>query len=81
LYGTTRSGGINLGGTAFRLTYDGSLTTLFSFGGAKSPPYDPEMGMIEGQDGALYGVTFYNEGLGGVGDRPGFGAMYKLTIR
>jgi uncharacterized repeat protein (TIGR03803 family) len=81
LYGTTRSGGANGGGTAFRLTLGSTISTLFAFGPIQKQPYDPEMGLIEGQDGALYGMTFYNEGLGGVGNRPGFGAMYKLTIR
>lgn len=81
LYGTARNGGANWGGTIFCLTYAGSFTTLFAFGPINSQPRDPEMGLIEGRDGALYGTTFYNEGLGGIGARGGFGAMYKLTIR
>lgn len=81
LYGTARNGGSNGGGTAFRLTYAGNFTTLFSFGPIQNQPHDPEMGLIEARDGALYGTTFYNEGVGGEGARPGFGAMYRLTVR
>lgn len=81
LYGTSRNGGINGGGTVFRLSYTGSLTTLFSFGITQNQPHDPEMGVIEARDGSLYGTTFYNEGLGGIGARSGFGAFYKLTIQ
>lgn len=81
LYGTARNGGVNGGGTVFRLTYAGDFTTLFSFGPIQDEPHDPEMGLIEGRDGTLYGTTFYNEGVGGVGARPGFGAMYRLAIR
>ncbi len=81
LYGTTRNGGVNGGGTVFRVTYSGALTTLFSFGRDRLQPHDPEMGVAVGRDGNLYGTTFYNEGLGGVGARDGFGALYKLTIR
>jgi uncharacterized repeat protein (TIGR03803 family) len=80
LYGTTRNGGPNGGGTAFRLTYAGSLTTLFSFGTGQNQPHDPEMGLIQGKDGALYGTTFYNEGLGMISPRLGFGAFYKLEL-
>ena len=81
LYGTARNGGVNGGGTAFRLTSAGNFTTIFSFGTGQNQPHDPEMGLIEARDGALYGTTFYNEGLGGVGARFGLGAMYRLTIR
>jgi len=81
LYGTTRSGGQNQGGTVFRLSGTGTLATLFSFGPMQKQPYDPETGVIEGKDGALYGTTFYNEGLGGVGARFGSGTAYRLTFR
>ena len=81
IYGTTRTGGQNGRGTAFRLSTSGALTTLFTFGPIQEKPYDPETGVIEGADGALYGTTFYNEGLGAVGARSGSGTVYKLTIR
>lgn len=59
-YGTTRSGGATpaaSNGTAFRLTPSGSKTILFSFGPLLTNPADPLGGMIQGSDGAFYGVT------------------------
>jgi uncharacterized repeat protein (TIGR03803 family) len=58
LYGTTTTGGSNNGGTLYRLTTSGSLTTLYSFpvNGVESTPSTP-FAVLQGQDGALYGVT------------------------
>ncbi|HEY2713854.1 MAG TPA: choice-of-anchor tandem repeat GloVer-containing protein [Chthoniobacterales bacterium] len=62
LYGTTAGGFDSLYGTVFKLTLDGTLTTLFVF------TYDsttdtfpdgnaPEAALVEGPDGNLYGTT------------------------
>jgi len=58
LYGTTvngGSGGCTAGcGVIFKITLEGTLTTLHSFGGRDgSRPY----GLIQGADGNLYGIT------------------------
>lgn len=78
-YGTTSEGGSNLYdygaygyGTVFRMTPDGFLTSLYSFGRDPIPGllpsnaafYDgttPTGNLIKGADGRLYGVT-YNGG-------------------
>jgi uncharacterized repeat protein (TIGR03803 family) len=70
-YGTTADGGTNGGyGTAFRMTADGALTTIYSFG------YDdgayPAAGLVQATDGNLYGTTFE----GGWG---GLGTVFRLT--
>ena len=63
LYGTTQGGGTNcpaLGdcGTVFRLTLNGDLTTLYSFCSQSAcADGDEPDGMVEGDDGNLYGVT------------------------
>jgi uncharacterized repeat protein (TIGR03803 family) len=76
LYGTTYVGGapydgqFNFGfGTVFRLTPEGVLTTLFSFG--QTNGWAPR-GVVEGRDGDLYGTTQN----GGAHD---FGTVYRLT--
>lgn len=76
-YGTTRSGGANGGsnvGTAFRLTPAGIATVLHSFGPSNVNPSDPGAGMIQGRDGAFYGVTFYP------GSGNGSGTVFKLVV-
>lgn len=80
-YGSTRSGGTFGGtqtGTIFRVTPAGTATTLHSFGPLTTTPSDPLAGVIEGADGALYGVTAYNGQLGAVGARGGAGTLFKL---
>jgi len=59
LYGTTSQGGSNNVGTVFKLNIDGSgysvlrqLSTLFGEG------RNPQAGLLEGSDGALYGTTY-----------------------
>lgn len=82
-YGSTRSGGASGGsstGTAFKLTPNGALTTLHSFGPLNTQPTDPGGGLIEGSDGAFYGITVSNGRLGAVGARWGAGAVFKLTL-
>jgi uncharacterized repeat protein (TIGR03803 family) len=56
LYGTT-SGATQLGnyGTIFSLTTNGTLTTLFTFGGANG--YFPYAGLVQGTNGCFYGTT------------------------
>jgi uncharacterized repeat protein (TIGR03803 family) len=74
-YGTTAGGGnINRGGTIFRVTPAGELTTLYTFCSQKNcndgsgPFYAP----IQGNDGNFYGVTYHG------GNQDG-GVLYELT--
>ena len=70
-YGTTGAGGTNGGwGTIFRMTADGTLTTLYSFS------YDdgayPGAGLVQATDGNFYGTT--SEGGWG-----GQGTVFRIT--
>jgi len=74
LYGTTSEGGSNGGGTVFKITSKGLLTTLYSFC-SQSECTDgayPQAGLVQATDGDLYGTT-----AGGGTDR--IGTIFKIT--
>jgi uncharacterized repeat protein (TIGR03803 family) len=74
LYGTTADGGANGGGTVFKITPDGALTTLYSFcsqSGCADGRY-PYAGLVQANDGNLYGTTL----LGGAN---GKGMVFRIT--
>jgi uncharacterized repeat protein (TIGR03803 family) len=79
-YGTTRFGGANCAtegcGTVFRITPNGTLTTLYSFCAQSgcTDGYWPIAGLVQGSDGNFYGTT--NQG--GAGAEP-VGTMFKIT--
>jgi uncharacterized repeat protein (TIGR03803 family) len=75
LYGTTNDGGTGGKGTVFRMTADGTITTLVNFTGTGGafPGANPSGGLVAGADGALYGVT-----LGGGG--ADYGTIFKVTL-
>jgi uncharacterized repeat protein (TIGR03803 family) len=67
-YGTTEAGGnfftnyydlmpISLG-TVFKISTNGALTSLYSFGGVDDDDENPQAGLVQGTDGMLYGTTF-----------------------
>jgi len=72
-YGTTwsstSSGGV---GTAFRLTPDGTLTTLHTFMRNHDDGGQPQAALIQGADGNFYGTTARYGPFG-------FGTVFKLT--
>jgi uncharacterized repeat protein (TIGR03803 family) len=79
-YGTTYLGGplgLNGGGTVFKITPSGALTTLYSFGSQSGDGTLPDAGLDEGSDGDLYGTTV----LGGAHSvyPEGAGTVYKVT--
>ena len=70
-YGTTQSGGTNGGGTVFKISSNGALTSLYSFTGT----YDgalPVAGLVQGTDGNFYGRTLW-------GGTNGFGTVFKIS--
>jgi uncharacterized repeat protein (TIGR03803 family) len=76
-YGTTSQGGANLCnrgglycGTVFKVTADGSLTTIHSFDGTDGQW--PEAGLVEGPDGNFYGTTQF-------GGAALAGTVFKIT--
>jgi uncharacterized repeat protein (TIGR03803 family) len=79
-YGTTYWAGANGGGTVFKITPEGKLTTLYSFCAQAScaDGAQPLGRLIQGTDGNLYGTTFY----GGSGPfcEGGCGAIFKITL-
>ncbi|MGA2076792.1 MAG: choice-of-anchor tandem repeat GloVer-containing protein [Terriglobia bacterium] len=79
-YGTARNGGSggDNGGTVFKITPDGTLTTLYSFC-SQSNCTDglyPYAGLVQGTDGNFYGTT----NIGGANNVPvGNGTVFKIT--
>ena len=77
LYGTTEGGGAYTNqsgsgyGTAFKLTTNGTLATLVSFGGTNGA--NPQGGLMQGADGNLYGTTVD-------GGASGDGTIFRLSI-
>jgi uncharacterized repeat protein (TIGR03803 family) len=71
-YGTTFRGGTNDSGNVFKMTSDGTLTTLVSLTSADANGYNPPDGLVLGVDGNFYGVNYS-------GGANGFGAIFKLT--
>ena len=72
LYGATVAGGTNNGGTVFRITTNGALTTLYQFGLIATNGVNPSGGMLQGSDGDFYGMT------GGGGTNNG-GTVFRIT--
>jgi len=81
LYGTTAAGGANNGGTVFKITPSGTLTTLYSFCAKANcvDGQDPNGALVRGSDGAFYGTT----ASGGLSDQPcnldGCGTVFRVT--
>jgi uncharacterized repeat protein (TIGR03803 family) len=83
LYGVTRNGGhqrcsaLSLNdsgcGVVFRVAADGAFTIVHRFTGTTGDGGVPAGPLIQGRDGALYGVTLF----GGVHGR---GALYRVTL-
>ena len=73
-YGTTEYGGTNGGyGTVFKVTTNGTLTTLVSFNGYPGNGKYPWAALTLGNDGNFYGTT--SEG----GPGPAGGTIFKVT--
>ncbi len=72
LYGTARDGGQNgAGGTIFKISLSGELTTIYSFS-SNGGPVAPSAGLMQAADGDFYGTTSY-------GGRGNAGAVFKVT--
>src|ERR1017187_6061793 len=74
LYGTTAGGGINNGGTVFKITPSGTLTTLYSFCSQTNcaDGRGPVAGLVQAANGDLYGTTGQDGANGG-------GTIFKIT--
>ena len=69
-YGTTADGGANYDGTVFRMTTNGTLTTLASFNYTNGA--SPYGGLVQSTDGNFYGTT-------AEGGTYGDGTVFRLT--
>lgn len=81
LYGSTSLGGRGGNGTLFRITPQGEITTLHEFNmytpssvSSNSDGAQPQVRMVAGPDGHLYGITIY-------GGAHGWGTLFRLTTR
>jgi uncharacterized repeat protein (TIGR03803 family) len=73
LYGTTQNGGSNNIGTVFKINPDGNgYEVLHHFSGGPDDGYVPMGNLAQGNDGLLYGTTFY-------GGSTGYGTIFKLS--
>jgi len=91
-YGTTEEGGTTNynanfrnygGGTVFKISPNGTLTSLYSFTNSPDGPWPPhpdgaypEAGLVQGSDGNFYGTTAYG-GMTGIHD--GYGTVFQIT--
>jgi uncharacterized repeat protein (TIGR03803 family) len=73
-YGTTNGGGTGGLGTVFRVTPDGTFTSLVSFTGSGGafPGTTPSSRLVQGTDGHLYGTT--------TGGGTGSGTVYRVAL-
>jgi uncharacterized repeat protein (TIGR03803 family) len=72
-YGTTLNGGGYGFGTVFKISAEGNLTTLYSFGGHDGTY--PYAGLIQAADGKFYGTT----SSGGENINCDCGTVYRIT--
>ena len=71
-YGTAQNGGANNFGTIFRLTTNGTFTSVYSFTGA-SDGANPWCELVQGSDGYFYGTT-------AAGGPNGDGTVFRIFI-
>jgi uncharacterized repeat protein (TIGR03803 family) len=76
-YGTTWDGGTFGWGTVFKITTQGTLTTLHSFAGYANDGGLPAAPLIQATDGNFYGTT--SEGGDGTTCSLGCGTVFKMT--
>jgi uncharacterized repeat protein (TIGR03803 family) len=80
-YGTTVGGGANGGGSVFKLTPSGTLTTLYSFCSQANcaDGAEPVAGVIQASNGNFYGTTHIGGANQSADDGSGGGTAFQLT--
>src|ERR1022692_1878683 len=78
-YGTTSNAGTNGGGTVFKITPSGKLTTVYSFCAQSgcTDGFKPLAGLVQATNGNFYGTTFYGGDCGGT---YGCGAGFSPSV-
>jgi uncharacterized repeat protein (TIGR03803 family) len=74
-YGTTEYGGANGCGNVFKISTNGTLTSLYSFT-AGNDGANPHAGLVQGADGNLYGTAEYGGTKSGYS---GKGAVFRIS--
>jgi uncharacterized repeat protein (TIGR03803 family) len=80
-YGTAADGGANgQGGTVFKITPSGTLTTLYSFCSQTNctDGVEPDAGVVQATNGNFYGTTSYGGAFAACG-QPGCGTVFEIT--
>jgi len=72
-YGTTRDGGTQNEGVVFKITPQGAVTILYSFGSVSDDGAYPYAALIEGDDGNFYGTTLHG------GSAYSRGTVFQIT--
>jgi uncharacterized repeat protein (TIGR03803 family) len=78
LWGMTPQGGSQYGGTIFKITTSGTLTTMYNFCAESgcTDGYSPLGALVQTGNGDFYGTA----GLGGINCSPGgCGTIFKIT--
>jgi uncharacterized repeat protein (TIGR03803 family) len=80
-YGTTEYGGLDEGGTIFKVTPGGNLTVLYNFCSLLSCTDGsfPNAGLVLGTDGDFYGTTTTGGTSGNCNGYTGCGTVFKIT--
>jgi uncharacterized repeat protein (TIGR03803 family) len=80
-YGTTSQEGAGSGGTVFKVTPEGALTTLYSFCSQPNcaDGSSPAAGVTLASNGLFYGTTFYGGLRKGKCASTGCGTVFKIT--
>jgi uncharacterized repeat protein (TIGR03803 family) len=74
LYGTTNGCGASNSGTVFKLTPEGTVSVLYSFGNGPNDGYGPNAALIMDKKGSLYGTTS-----GGFPESSCYGTVFEVT--
>jgi uncharacterized repeat protein (TIGR03803 family) len=82
LYGTTAGGGAHGGGTIFKITLAGKVTTLYNFCAQANcaDGSSPQAALAQGTDGKFYGTTQSGGSGKGTDCSSGCGTVFSLSI-
>jgi uncharacterized repeat protein (TIGR03803 family) len=83
-YGSTTGGGTNGAGTIFRITPNGVLTPLYSFGTVRMPnghAFDGSQPnpLVQARDGNFYGTTYFGGASNNIANY-GDGTVFRLSV-
>jgi uncharacterized repeat protein (TIGR03803 family) len=82
LYGTTTAGGSANCGTVYQISLGGEVKIVHSFqdGSVADDGAGPWAGLVQTEDGSLYGTTFYGGSTYAGSPASGDGVVYRITL-